>query len=97
MTIYEEKEVITKQKIAVKRVCDMCGEESKTLRTINHHHNSWGNDSIETYENIEICDNPECYRSAFKKFQESDNSNYDTAVFDDMEYENLKILLGINK
>ena len=29
MTIYEEKEVTIKQRIAIKRVCDICGIESK--------------------------------------------------------------------
>ena len=95
MTIYEEKEVTIKQRIAIKRVCDICGAESQQLRMINHHHNYWENNSVDSHHNIEICDSPECYRGAFKKFQESDNANYDTAVFDDMEYENLKMLLDI--
>ena len=95
MTIYEEKEVTIKQRIAIKKVCDICGTEAQQLRMINHHHNSWGNDSVDSYDNIEICYAPECYRGAFKKFQESNNADYDTAVFDDMEYENLKMLLAI--
>ena len=41
MTIYEEKEVIIKQRIAIKRVCDICGTEPQQLRMINHYHNSW--------------------------------------------------------
>lgn len=97
MTIYEEKEVTIKQRIAIKKVCDICGTEIQQLRMITHHHNSWGNDSIDSYASIEICDAPECYRGAFKKFQESDNVNYNTAVFDDMEYENLKMLLEVEK
>ncbi len=95
MTIYEDKEVTIKQRVPVKRVCDICGKESKFLHNITHNHNSWRNDSIDSYENIEICESPECYKGAFKQFQESNNAKYNTAVFDDMEYEKIKILLGI--
>lgn len=93
MTIYEEKTIKITERIAVKKVCDICGKESKKLEYITHNHNSWGNDSIDSYENIEICSNPKCYKGAFEKFKNSDNARYPTAVFDDMEYSKLKILL----
>lgn len=94
MTIYEDREVTKIERIAIKKVCDICEEESKNLKTISHNHHNWGNDSIDSYETIEICDNPECYKGAFKKFEESCNAKYRTAEFDGMEYSKLKILLS---
>ena len=93
MTIYEEREVTRKERVPVRRVCDICGEESNRLSSISHHHNSWSNDSIDSYETIELCEKDECYLGAFKKFEDSNNANYDTAEFDNMEYSKLKILL----
>ena len=94
MTIYEEREVTRKERVPVKQVCDICGEESKYLHRISHNHNSWGHDSIDSYESIEICEKDECYLGAFKKFEDSGNADYETAEFDGMEYSKLKILLG---
>lgn len=94
MTIYEDREVTKIERIAIKRVCDVCGTESKKLETIPHNHNSWGNDSIDSYNYIEICDNPECYKGAFKLFEKSSNAKYCTAEFDGMAYTKLKILLN---
>lgn len=94
MTIYEEREVIKKERVPIKQVCDICGEESKRLHRISHNHNSWGNDSCDSYETIEICEKDECYRGAFKKFEASSNADYGTAEFDGMEYSKLQILLG---
>ena len=94
MTIYEEREVTRKERVPVKEVCDICGEESEYLINISHNHNGWGNDSIDSYETIEICKKDECYLGAFKKFEESNNATYDSAVFDDMDYSKLKILLS---
>jgi len=94
MTIYEEREVTRKESVPVREVCDICGEESKHLQRIIHYHNSWGNDSIDSYEYIEICGKDECYLGAFEKFEKSNNADYDSAVFDDMDYSKLKIMLG---
>ena len=90
-------EVTEKRSVIVAAICDNCGKENKGSKqpddwhSFEGHHNSWGNDSIDSYENYLAC-SPECYiellKKAFKNFHE-----YSTAEINGMKIGFVKKLL----
>ncbi len=67
---YKEHVVTENVKVGETMVCDVCGKEIPH-RTgywrLTTHHNDWGNDSIDSYENMDIC-SPECLRKKFDEY-----------------------------
>jgi hypothetical protein len=60
MKIYEEKEVIKKQKVVKTIVCDECRKDINQLDTnhyysVSTHHNKWGNDSVDSWNYFDFC------------------------------------------
>jgi len=56
----EQKQV--SQSVTIGHKCDVCGERDITKPYLpegwlgfNHHHQSWGNDSIDSYEYYDVC------------------------------------------
>jgi len=72
MEIKETKQVTKLMSVTVARKCDVCGNihegqyTPSEWHTFEHHHNEWGNDSVDSYENHEVC-SPECYWTKFKQ------------------------------
>ena len=66
MKVEEKKQVTEIKTVTVARKCDVCGKvhEGKYApnewHEFDHHHNEWGNDSIDSYEYHEVC-SPKCY------------------------------------
>jgi hypothetical protein len=71
MEVKERKEVTEFKMVTIARKCDVCGIEHKGKYTpdewheFSHSHNEWGNDSIDSVENHEVC-SPKCYWEKFK-------------------------------
>lgn len=64
MEIRETKIITEPRKISyvVGIRCDRCGDnikESEVYYNVVTHHNDWGNDSIDSYENFDLCN--DCY------------------------------------
>ncbi len=64
MEITETKIITEPRKIScvVGVKCDMCGDiiqKGKVYYHIITHHNDWGNDSIDSYEDFDLCS--DCY------------------------------------
>ena len=72
MKIQERKETTEIKMVTTGVKCDVCGKvhEGKYApnewHEFSHHHNHWGNDSIESYVYHEVC-SPECYAIKFKE------------------------------
>ena len=87
MKITEYKEVTQKKEVTVGFKCDNCGKvhSSNSLPDDWHefsgHHNSWGNDSCESYEYYMAC-SPECYAKLLHNAVE-EYKEYSTAEIDD--------------
>lgn len=95
MTIYEEKMISTK--VAIKQVCDICGEESKSLNHITMGHTDWGDDSEESIKHIEICWNSDCYKKAVINFLKDDDYNNRNSFFDEISIDNIRAITSINE
>ena len=81
MKIYEEKLVSTFEKTLVKTVCNICGKgigENDNYYEVTKGHHDWGNDSIESVSELDICSD-ECLQKEFKTYLES---SYDTKYID---------------
>ena len=95
--VYEKQTRTISENVPVGFKCDCCGIEStKRFEQVSMHHSSWGNDSGESYENKDYC-SLECYRKLSIQFLDEFEYYCDTAVFDEMEYEKIKILIGENR
>ena len=83
------------EKIAVGYKCDCCGKEQETsMYCILMSHNSWGNDSIDSYTTKDYC-SLECYAQLAKDFLEDDEyCDYDTSMFDDIEIDKVRALIN---
>jgi len=71
MKVYENKEIQVIKEVLVKTICDICGKEVP----LNHYevttgHHDWGNDSIESIENFDICSD-ECLKEQFNIYLKS--------------------------
>lgn len=72
MKKYEEKEIVKIDRVLTKVVCDTCKKEieaNKFYYQVTTGHNDWGNDSLESIENKDICSD-ECLTEEFKKYIE---------------------------
>lgn len=83
------------EKIAVGYKCDCCGrEQEKRMSSVTMNHNSWGNDSIDSYITKDYC-SLGCYATLAKDFLEDDDyCDYDTSMFDDIEIDKLRALIN---
>ena len=100
-TYKEVTKTVTKtvtEKIAVGYKCDCCGKEQPNrMDSVTMNHNSWGNDSIESYTRKDYCSD-ECYAQLAKDFLEDDDyCGYDTSMFDDIEIGKLRALLNFEE
>lgn len=69
--ITEQKEVNRIEEITTGLKCDGCGCEESSPRTndwqeLSAHHDSWGNDSVDSWEYYDCC-SPECYIDVLEK------------------------------
>lgn len=94
MTIYEEK--LIKTKVAVSKVCDICGKEKEDLRYIQIYHQDWGNDSCESVTSIEICHDSKCYSKAVTKFLNNPSYKHCNSFFNDISIEDIRTIINIS-
>lgn len=98
MRTYKEitKTITTKETVDWK--CDCCGKEQvEKMDSVTMCHNSWGNDSIDSYTNKDYCSD-ECYAKLAKDFLEDEYyCGYDTAEFDDIEIGKLRALMNFKE
>lgn len=93
----ETKEVKEQKQVVVAVVCDNCGKEHKgseipdEWHSFSGHHNEWGNDSIDSYENYMVC-SPKCYKEKLTEAV-SEFDGYDSAEIDDMTIQFAKSLV----
>ena len=79
MEIKETKEIteeVTHKVVTVKALkCDCCGKKFKgKFWKLTTHHYDWGNDSVDSYYNMDLC-SPTCVRKQLKEyFEECENS-----------------------
>jgi hypothetical protein len=83
MKIYEEKEVMKKEKILKTVICDECKKDINQLETdhyysVSTHHSRWGNDSGDSWEYLELC-SYDCLLKNIKKYfsNAGDTDSYD--------------------
>lgn len=101
MEMKEIKEVTEVKMVTIGRKCDVCGtiHEGRDLpdewHSFNHHHNEWGNDSVDSYEYHEVC-SPKCYWEKFK-YCVKDLTGYTNAKIDDFEIQFARLLLENNR
>lgn len=82
--VTEVKDVITGERI----ICDQCNKEIYNSENgqdsyffeVTKGHNDWGNDSVDSIENLEICSD-ECLYKALDEFLK-ENRNSHTAYFE---------------
>lgn len=100
MRTYKEVTTIktVTEKIAVGYKCDCCEKEQhKPMDRVTMNHNSWGNDSIDSYTTKDYCSS-ECYAKLAKEFLEDDDyCNYYTSMFDDIEIDKLRALINFEE
>ena len=72
MVITEIKQVTENKKVTVGYKCNHCGKIHNgsdipdDWHEFNSHHNSWGNDSVDSYEYYLAC-SPKCYAKLLKE------------------------------
>ena len=99
MKIEERKQVTETKIVTVARKCDVCGKVHEGKYTpdewheFNHHHNEWGNDSIDSYEYHEVC-SAECYAVKFKECVK-DLEGYTNAKVDEFEIQFARELVNL--
>jgi hypothetical protein len=99
MELKEEKKVTEVKSVIVGHKCDFCGtiHEGKELpnewHSFSHHHNQWGNDSVDTYKYHEVC-SPKCYWIKFKECVE-DLKEYENAKVDEFEIQFARRLVNL--
>lgn len=95
MKTYREitKTITTKEAFGWK--CDCCGkEQERKMDSVTMCHNSWGNDSIDSYTNKDYCSD-ECYAKLASDFLQNKSYNrYSTAMFDNIEIGKLRALMN---
>lgn len=97
MRVYEKQTRTITENVPVGFKCDCCGAEStKKFDQVSMNHNGWGNDSIDSYETKDYC-SLECYKKLAIIFLDEFSVYSDNAVFDDIDYDKIKILIGDNK
>jgi len=75
-TVYEMVTKEVKEKISELITCDECGAVIKDWKhyEVTTHHSDWGNDSIDSYENLDLC-SKECLIKNMKEYFESSNGS----------------------
>ena len=72
----EIKAIVTTRECVVGKKCDVCGKEILPHKRggpmydyyeVTTHHNDWGNDSIDSYENYDAC-SPDCAYKLWEKY-----------------------------
>ena len=82
---YETKTHTVTEKVLVKetRYCDVCKKEieSNSFWQLTTHHHDWGNDSIDSYEDFDVC-SEECLRKKFDEYVKDSDNDWNTMCFD---------------
>jgi hypothetical protein len=84
----ETREVKEQKVVIVAVVCDNCGKEHKESKapdewhSFSAHHNEWGNDSVDSYQEYMVC-SAKCYKEKLTKVV-NDFDGYDSAEIDNM-------------
>lgn len=82
---YEEKTHVVTERVMTyeHRFCDICGKEiTEDFWEVQTHHYDWGNDSVDSYEDIDVC-SPACLQKTFDKYiNESSESRYNTKAIE---------------
>ena len=85
MIVEEERKHEVVNRINTKIICDVCkktiaeiGGKGRHFYELTTGHHEWGNDSVDSIEQFEICSD-ECLRV---KFEEYLKDRYDTSYFD---------------
>ena len=98
MKLTEYKEVTKRERVTIGYKCDNCGkihnENSMpdSWHEFSGHHNSWGNDSCESYEYYMAC-SPECYAKLLQKAVE-EFEEYSDAEIDNFEIDFAKRMVS---
>lgn len=83
------------QEVTIGYQCDVCGKKvenvPKEWHEFNHHHNAWGNDSIDSYEYFHVC-GIECYIKQLSDSLKKMDREYGAEV-DGMSVDFAKMLL----
>ena len=97
MEVREQREVTELKVITIAVKCDVCEKINKESdipsewHGFNHHHNEWGNDSIDSYEYHDVC-SPKCYWIKFKECVD-DLDGYSDAKVDNFEIQFARLLI----
>jgi len=89
MNKYKIKEVTHKEKVVIGTICDECEKEilneqdfqDRLRKRMSHyfevstHHNDWGNDSIDSYEDYDIC-SEKCLLEFLRKYFDGKDCSY---------------------
>lgn len=64
-------------------ICDQCGKEYRAeYETVEARHTDWGNDSVDSYSNYDVC-SPKCFKNKVANILIDKNyKNYDTYIND---------------
>jgi hypothetical protein len=83
MRVYEEKEVVKKEKVLKTIKCDTCKNDINEMSTDHYYtvvtsHGLWGNDSCDSYESMEFCGYECLVRNMAYYFSDADDTySYD--------------------
>jgi hypothetical protein len=79
MKTYETKKVVHEERVVVNTKCDICKKDipGTALYAVLTGHNDWGNDSVDSIRNDDVCSD-ECLRVAFQAYldEEHHSSKY---------------------
>ena len=95
--MYENKKVNKSVPVSVK--CDVCnkvykhGEFEKHGRHIIAQHHNWGNDSIDSIEDADVCSG-NCYLWQLKQFLYMFKDDRSTAEIDNKPYDLVESIIG---
>lgn len=86
--MYKTREVKQYRRIKIAVICDNCGkehegsEQPKDWHSFSAHHDEWGSDTIDSYENFNVC-STKCYIEKLTKVVK-ELSPYDSGKIDGM-------------
>ena len=77
--IIEKEKVVVEREIIKGVECDVCKRKiDRTYWKLSTHHHDWGNDSIESYEDFDLC-SPECINVKLNEYYEKCKRSYTQA------------------
>ena len=86
--VYEEREVVKKERTLIKMVCNRCGKEIKgDYWSVFKGHHDWGNDSCESHMNLDLC-SEECVQKEWSEYL--DECKYSNTCFFEVERDNFE-------